>query len=86
MSLNYFIMQTSQFQKDKLELIEQIILLNDKSTLNDLKEIFKSKNQYKLSSEEMNVVRENTQNYLSGNDKGKSWNEVKSNIISKRVV
>ena len=79
-------MQTSQFQKDKLELIEQIILLNDKSTLNDLKEIFKSKNQYKLSSEEMNVVRENTQNYLSGNDKGKSWNEVKSNIISKRVV
>ena len=79
-------MQTTQFQKDKLDLIEQIILLKDKSTLNDLKDILNFKNDYKLSDEEMNVVRESTKNYLSGIDNGKSWNEVKSNINSKRSV
>lgn len=39
---------------------------------------------FKLTEEQQNIVRENTENYLSGKDKGKSWDEIKSKLISKR--
>lgn len=78
-------MQTTNLQKDKLDLIEKIIHMEDQSTLDFLKNILNDENsEYELNEGQKNIVRENTQNYLSGKDKGKSWEEVKSKLISKR--
>jgi hypothetical protein len=78
-------MQSSNLQKDKLELIEKIIHTEDQSTIDFLKNILNDEPvDFKLSEEQQNIVRENTENYLSGKDKGKSWEEIKSKLISKR--
>lgn len=78
-------MQSSNLQKDKLELIKKIIHTEDQSTLDFLKSILNEEPvEFKLSEEQQNIVRENTENYLSGKDKGKSWKEIKSKLISKR--
>lgn len=78
-------MQTMNLQKDKLDLIDKILHTEDQSTLDFLKNVFDDehlKNQ--LSEEQQNIVRESTENYLSGKDQGKSWEEVKTKLISKR--
>ncbi len=78
-------MQSANLQKDKLELIEKIIHTEDQGTLDFLKNILNDEPvDFKLSEEQQNIVRENTENYLSGKDKGKSWEEIKSKLISKR--
>lgn len=78
-------MQSANLQKDKLELIEKIIHTEDQSTLDFLKNILNDEPvEFKLNEEQQNMVRENTENYLSGKDKGKSWEEIKSKLISKR--
>jgi hypothetical protein len=78
-------MQSTNLQKDKLELIEKIIHTEDQGTLDFLKNILNDEPvDFKLSEEQQNIVRENTENYLSGKDKGKSWEEIKSKLISKR--
>lgn len=78
-------MQSTNLQKDKLELIDKIIHTEDQSTLDFLKNILNDEPvEFKLSEEQKNIVRENTENYLSGKDKGKSWEEIKSKLISKR--
>jgi len=78
-------MQSSNLQKDKLELIEKIIHTEDQSTIDFLKDVFSDDDsEYQLTKEQQNIVRENTENYLSGKDKGKSWDEIKSKLISKR--
>jgi len=78
-------MQSANLQKQKLELIEKIIHTDDQNTLDFLKSILNDEPvDFKLSEEQQNIVRENTENYLSGKDKGKSWDEIKSKLISKR--
>jgi hypothetical protein len=78
-------MQSANLQKDKLELIEKIIHTEDQGILDFLKNILNEEPvDFKLSEEQQNIVRENTENYLSGKDKGKSWEEIKSKLISKR--
>jgi len=78
-------MQSANLQKQKLELIEKIIHTDDQSTLDFLKSILNDEtSDYELTDEQQNIVRENTENYLSGKDKGKSWDEIKSKLISKR--
>lgn len=78
-------MQSTNLQKDKLELIEKIIHMEDQRTIDFLKSILNDEPLgFKLTEEQQNIVRENTENYLSGKDKGKSWDEIKSKLISKR--
>lgn len=78
-------MQSLNLQQQKLELIEKIIHTDDQSILDFLKSVLNDKpSEFKLSEEQQNIVRENTENYLSGKDKGKSWEEIKSKLISKR--
>lgn len=78
-------MQPTNLQKDKLDLIDKILHTEDQSTLDFLKDYLNDEPlQYQLSEEQKNIVRENTENYLSGKDKGKSWKEVKAKLLSKR--
>lgn len=78
-------MQSTNLQKDKLDLIEKIIHTEDQSTLDFLKNVLNDDSlEYQLSEEQKNIVRESTENYLFGKDKGKSWEEVKSKLLSKR--
>lgn len=78
-------MQSAQIQKDKLKLIEKIIQLDDETILESIKLILKDvDSEYILTEEQKNIVRESTENYLSGKDKGKSWEEVKSKLLSNR--
>lgn len=78
-------MQSLNLQQQKLELIEKIIHTDDQSTLDFLKSVLNDKpSEFKLSEEQQNIVRENTENYLSGKDKGKSWDEIKFRLTSKR--
>ena len=72
-------MQSTNLQKDKLDLIDKILHTEDQSTLDFLKNVLNDDSlEYQLSEEQKNIIRESTQNYLSGKDKGKSWEEVKS--------
>jgi hypothetical protein len=78
-------MQSTNIQKDKLDLIEKIIHTEDQSTLDFLKSVLNDETlEYQLTEDQKNIVRESTENYLSGKDKGKSWEEVKSKLLSKR--
>jgi len=78
-------MKSTHLQKDKLDLIDKIIHTEDQSTLDFLKDILcEDSSENELTEEQLNIVRENTENYLSGKDKGKSWEEIKSKLISKR--
>jgi hypothetical protein len=78
-------MQSTNLQKDKLDLIDKILHTEDQNTLDFLKNVLNDEPlEYQLSEEQMNIVRESTENYLSGKDKGKSWEEVKSKLLSKR--
>jgi hypothetical protein len=78
-------MQSTNLQKDKLDLIDKILHTEDQGTLDFLKNVLNDEPfEYQLTEEQKNIVRENTENYLSGKDKGKSWEEVKSKLLSKR--
>ena len=73
-------MQSTQFQIDKLHLIEQIIQLEDEATLDYIKSVLNQNLEYVLSEEQKNEVRESASNYLFGKDKGKSWEDVKKKL------
>lgn len=78
-------MQPTNLQKDKLDLIDKILHTEDQSTLDFLKSVLDDETlEYQLSEDQKDIVRESTKNYLSGKDKGKSWEEVKSKLLSKR--
>jgi hypothetical protein len=78
-------MQSTNLQKDKLDLIDKILHTEDQNTLDFLKNVLNDEPlKYQLSEEQKNIVRESTKNYLSGKDKGKSWEEVKSNLLSRQ--
>jgi hypothetical protein len=42
------------------------------------------RSDYELTDEQKSIVRENTENYLNGIDKGKSWEEIKVKLSLKK--
>ncbi|UQD57637.1 hypothetical protein [Flavobacterium sp. K5-23] len=78
-------MQSTQLQIEKLNLIEKIIHIEDENLIEYLNAILlEDKNEYKLSEEQFNIIQESRSKYLSGEDKGKTWDEVKSSLLKKR--
>ena len=73
-------MQNTQMQKDKLDLIEKIIKLDDQETLEILKDILDDDNSYELTEEQKLMVEESYAKYISGEERGYSWDEVQENI------
>jgi len=73
-------MQSSNLQKDKLELIEKIILTDDQSTLDQIKNILNDEtSEYELTAEQKLIVEEATAKYLSGEEPSFTWEQVKAN-------
>lgn len=78
-------MSNATIQTNKLKLIEQIIGSNDKEIIEYMIDIFEEGNlKYQLSKNELQIVEESRTKYILGEDKGKSWNEVKTSLINKR--
>ncbi|SDW87853.1 hypothetical protein [Flavobacterium degerlachei] len=78
-------MQSTQLQIEKLNLIEKIIHIEDENLIKYLNAILlEDKNEYQLSEEQINIIQESRSKYLSGEDKGKTWDEVKSSLLKKR--
>lgn len=78
-------MQSSQLQIEKLNLIEKIIHIDDENLIEYLNALLlEDKNEYQLSEEQFNIIEESRSRYLSGEDKGKSWDEVKASLLKKR--
>lgn len=73
-------MQNAQMQKDKLDLIEKIIKLNDPETLEMLKDILDDDNSYELTAAQKLMVEESYAKYISGEERGYSWDEIQENI------
>ena len=73
-------MQNAQLQKDKLDLIEKIIKLNDPETLEMLKDILDDDNSYELTAAQKLMVEESYAKYISGEERGYSWDEIQENI------
>ena len=66
-------------------MIEKIIHIEDKNLIEYLNAILlEDKNEYQLSEEQFNIIQESRSKYLSGEDKGKTWDEVKSSLLKKR--
>ncbi|MCR5863144.1 hypothetical protein LRS05_13865 [Flavobacterium sp. J372] len=72
-------MQQLQMQKDKLDIIEWIKHLEDSHIVEYLKQLMSSNDSdsYVLTEEQKAEVRESHEKYLSGEDKGFTWEEVK---------
>ena len=73
-------MQNTQMQKDKLDLIQKIIKLDDPETLKMLKDILDDDNSYELTDEQKLMVEESYAKYISGEERGYSWDEIQENI------
>ena len=73
-------MQNPQMQKDKLDLIEKIIKLDDSKTLEMLKDILDDANSYELTEAQKLMVEESYAKYISGEERGYSWDEIQENI------
>ncbi len=73
-------MQSTNLQKDKLDLIDKIIHTEDQSKLDFLKSVFNDDTLgYELSDEQKLILEEATEKYYSGEEPSFSWNEVKAN-------
>lgn len=73
-------MQSTNLQKDKLELIEKIIHLEDKNTLDYIKSILNDEtSEYELTNEQKLVLEEATEKYYSGEEPSFTWEEIKIN-------
>lgn len=73
-------MQSANLQKDKLELIEKIIRLEDQSTLDFLKDVLNDDHsEYELTDEQKLIVEEATAKYYSGEKPSFTWEEIKNN-------
>jgi len=73
-------MQNAQMQKDKLDLIEKIIKLDDSKTLELLKDILDEDDSYELTAAQKLMVEESYAKYVSGEERGYSWDEIQENI------
>lgn len=73
-------MQSTNLQKDKLELIDKIIHTEDQSTLDFLKDVLSDDNsEYKLTDEQKLIVEEATAKYYSGEQSSFTWEQIKRN-------
>jgi hypothetical protein len=73
-------MQSTNLQKDKLDLIDKIIHTDDQSKLDFLKSVFNDATlEYELSNEQKLILEEATEKYYSGEEPSFTWNEVKAN-------
>ena len=79
-------MQSTNLQKDKLELIEKIIHLEDKSILDSIKSILTEDcSEYELTDEQKLIVEEATAKYYSGEEPSFTWEEVKNNARKRNL-
>ncbi len=79
-------MQSTNLQKDKLELIEKIIHLEDKSILDSIKSILtEDSSEYELTDEQKLIVEEATAKYYSGEEPSFTWEEVKNNARKRNL-
>lgn len=73
-------MQSTNSQKDKLELIDKIIHTEDQSTLDFLKEVFSDDHsKYELTDEQKLILEDATAKYYSGEEPSFTWEEIKNN-------
>ncbi|HJS01216.1 MAG TPA: hypothetical protein VJ780_09800 [Flavobacterium sp.] len=73
-------MQSTNLQKDKLELIEKIIHTEDQSTLDFLKSILNDESsEYELTEEQKLILEEATAKYYSGEEPSFTWEQIKNN-------
>lgn len=73
-------MQSTNLQKDKLELIEKIIHTEDQSTIDFLKDILNDdSSEYQLTNEQKLIVEDATAKYYSGEQSSFTWEEIKRN-------
>lgn len=73
-------MQSTNLQKDKLELIEKIIHMEDQRTIDFLKDGFSDDNsEYQLTNEQKLIVEDATAKYYSGEQSSFTWEEIKRN-------
>jgi len=73
-------MQSTNLQKDKLELIKKIIHTEDQSTIEFLKDILNDDNsEYQLTNEQKSIVEDATAKYYSGEQSSFTWEEIKRN-------
>jgi hypothetical protein len=82
-------MQTVQLQKDKLGLIEWITQLEDVTVIEKLMEIMVEEETqgFILSDEQIVSLEEGAAKYISGEERGYTWEEVKEQAmeIKKRL-
>lgn len=73
-------MQSVQLQKDKLDIIEWITQLDDADTIQKIKQIMLEADSYRfaLTDEQKLILEEGTEKYLSGDERGYSWDEIKN--------
>jgi len=73
-------MQSTNLQKDKLDLIERIIHTEDQSILDFIKSVLNDEAlEYQLSDEQKLILEEATEKYYSGEEPSFTWEEVKIN-------
>ncbi|TDD97360.1 addiction module protein [Flavobacterium cellulosilyticum] len=73
-------MQSTNLQKDKLDLIDKILHTEDQSTLDFLKSILIDENQeFQLSDEQKTILEKATEKYYSGEEPSFTWEQVKIN-------
>ena len=73
-------MQSAQIQKDKLNIIEKILRLDDESILKRIKMILDQESfEYVLTKEQKLILEETTAKYYSGEEPRYSLEEVKVN-------
>lgn len=73
-------MQSTNLQKQKLELIEKIIHTDDQNTLDFLKSILNNEpSEYELTEEQKLILKEATAKYYSGEEPSFTWEQVKNN-------
>jgi len=72
-------MQSAKLQKDKLELIYQIIHCENNDVIESIKSFLKNKNDYILTFEQIAILEETSEKYHSGEEPSYSWDEVKAN-------
>lgn len=76
-------MQPVQLQKDKLELIEWITQLEDSIVIEQLTQIMEEEltNDFMLSDDQKFELDEGSAKYLSGEERGYTWEEIKAQAM-----
>jgi pantothenate kinase len=60
----------------KLELLERLAALNDQAKLEEVKQVLDGTDGFELTEHQLHVVNERSEQYLRGEAKTYSWEEV----------